>query len=145
MFSIVLFVFQYKPVQTWAAKKVAASLSKKLHTKIGISGIYLKPFSSVVIDSLYVLDKQKDTLLSMPKLTVGISGFSLFSSISEKKIDLSLVQLDNADIYLKKYKDSTSNLKFIIDYFSSPTPSKTKSTGKPWQIGFEKIALNNMH
>jgi hypothetical protein len=84
MFSILLLVFQYKPVQTWAAKKATAYLSKKLHTKVGISGIYLKPFSSVVIDSLYVLDKQKDTLISMPRLTVGISGFSLFSSIHKR-------------------------------------------------------------
>jgi len=145
MFSILLLVFQYKPVQTWAAKKFAASLSEKLHTKVSIAGIYLKPFSSVVIDSLYILDKQKDTLVNMPKLTVGISGFSLFSSIAEHKVNLSLVQLDNSSVYLKKYKDSTSNLKFIIDYFSSPDTAKTKSTGKPWQINFEKIAINNMH
>jgi hypothetical protein len=143
MFSILLLVFQYKPVQTWAAKKATAYLSKKLHTKVGISGIYLKPFSSVVIDSLYVLDKQKDTLISMPRLTVGISGFSLFSSIHKRTIDLSLVQLDNMYFNLKQYKDSTSNLSFIIKYFSSP--DTTKSTGKPWQVKFEKIAINNMH
>ncbi|MBS1502519.1 MAG: hypothetical protein JST32_10685, partial [Bacteroidetes bacterium] len=62
MLSIVLLLFQYKPVQTWAAKKAAAYLSQKLNTRVGISSLYVKPFSSVVIDSLYVLDKNKDTL-----------------------------------------------------------------------------------
>ena len=98
MFSILLLVFQYKPVQTWAAKKTAAYFSKKLHTKVGIAGLYLKPFTSVGIDSLYILDKQKDTLVSMPKLTVGINGFSLFSSLSSRYIDFSQIKLDNANV-----------------------------------------------
>lgn len=145
MFSILLLVFQYKPVQTWAAKKATAYLSKKLHTKVGISGIYLKPFTSVVVDSFYVLDKQKDTLMSMPKLTVGINGFTLFNSLTSRYIDFSQIKLDNANIYLKKYKDSTSNLKFIIDYFNKPGKPSTHKPSKPWQIKFEKIAINNMH
>ena len=143
MFSILLLVFQYQPVQTWAAKKVTAALSKKLHTKVGIKSIYIKPFTSIVLEDFYVLDKHKDTLLNTPKLTIGISGFSLFSSISDRTIDFNLIQLDNGSVYLKKQKDSTSNLKFILDYFSSPDTSKIKS--KPWQFKFEKIAINNFH
>jgi hypothetical protein len=145
MFSILLLVFQYKPVQTWAAKKATAYLSKKLHTKVGISGLYLKPFTSVVLDSLYVLDKQKDTLVSMPKLTVGINGFTLFNSLTARYIDFSQIEMDNANVYLKKYKDSTSNLKFIIDYFSAPGTPSNGQPGKPWQIQFDKITVNNMH
>jgi len=99
-----------------------------------------------VLDSLYVLDKNKDTLLSTPKLEVGINGFSLFSSIKKKRIDLSLIELDNASVYLKKQKDGRSNLQFIIDYFNTPdTTKKPKTPAKPWTIVFEKIAINNMH
>jgi len=141
--SIVLLVFQYKPVQTWAAKKAAAFLSKKLHTKVAVKSLYIQPFTSVVLEGFYVLDMHKDTLLSTPKLTVGINGFSLFHSIEQQTLDLKLIQLDNGSVYLKKLKDSTSNLKFIIDYFSSP--DTTKSTGKPWKVIFEKIAVNNLH
>jgi hypothetical protein len=143
MLSILLLVFQYKPVQTWAAKKGAAFLSEKLHTKVHIGSLYLEPFTSVVLKDFYVLDKKKDTLINMPKLTVDISSFSLFKSIKQRTLDLSLVKLDSASVYLKQYKDSTSNLKFIIDYFSSP--DTTKSKGKPWNIIFEKVAINNMH
>jgi hypothetical protein len=143
MLSIVLLLFQYKPVQTWAAKKATEYLSEKLKTKVDIKSLYIKPFSSIVLEDFYVLDRQKDTLLSAPKLTVDINGFSLFTSIQNRDLDLSLVQLDNGSVYLKKQKDSTSNLKFLTDFFSSPDTIKTK--GNPWSINFEKIAINNLH
>jgi hypothetical protein len=141
--SILLLLFQYKPVQTWAAKKAASYLSEKLKTKVDIKSLYIVPFSSVVLDSLYVLDKQNDTLISTPKLTVDLNGFSLYSSIKNRVIDFKLIQLDNGSFYLKTQKDSISNLRFIINYFSSPDTSKAPS--KPWKTVFEKIAINNFH
>jgi hypothetical protein len=141
--SILLLLFQYKPVQTWAAKKAASYLSGKLHTKVNIDSLYIQPFTSVVLKGFYVLDKQKDTLISTPKLEVDLNGFSLFSSIENKIIDFKLIQLDNGSAYLKKEKDGTSNLKFIIDSLSSPDTSKTPS--KPWKVDFEKTVLNNFH
>ena len=141
--SIVLMLFQYKPVQTWAAKKATVYLSKELNTKVDIKSLYIKPFSSVVLEGLYILDKQQDTLLSTPKLSVELSGFSIFNSIKKKKIDFASIQLDNGAFYLKKQKDSTTNLKFVIDYFNSGDTTKTKS--KPWTLTFEKITINNFH
>jgi hypothetical protein len=136
-------LFQYKPVQTWAAKKATAYLSKELNTKVDIKSLYVKPFSSVVLEGLYILDKQQDTLLSTPKLAVELSGFSIFKSIKKKKIDFASIQLDSGAFYLKKQKDSTTNLKFVLDYFSSADTTKTKS--KPWALTFEKITINNFH
>jgi len=130
-------------VQTWAAKKAAAYLSEQWHTTVHINSLYLEPFTSVILEDFYVLDKRKDTLVNMPKLTVGISGFSLFHSIKQHTLDLKLVKLDNPSIYLKEYKDSTTNLKFILDYFSSPDTVKSK--GKPWNVIFQKVAIRNMH
>ncbi len=136
-------LFQYKPVQTWAAKKATAYLSKELHTTVNIKSLYIKPFSSVVLEGLYILDKQQDTLLNTPKLAVELSGFSIFNSIKQKKINFASIQLDNGTFYLKKLKDSTTNLKFVLDYFNSGDTTKTKS--KPWTLTFEKIAVNNFH
>jgi hypothetical protein len=137
-------LFQYKPVQTWAAKKATTYLSKELNTKVDIKSLYVKPFSSVVLEGFYILDKQQDTLLNSPKLAVELSGFSVFNSIKKKRIDFASIKLDNGSFYLKKLKDSTTNLKFIIDYFNSAdTTKKTKS--QPWTLTFEKIAVNNFH
>lgn len=142
--SVVLILFQYKPVQTWAARKGAKYLSDELHTQVGIKSIYIKPFSSVVLEGLFVLDKQKDTLLKTPKLTVELTRFSILSSIKKRDIEFQNIQLDNGSFYLKKYKDSTTNLSFIIDYFSGP-PDTTKKVSKPWSLRFGRIAVNNFH
>ncbi|MFD0763566.1 translocation/assembly module TamB domain-containing protein [Mucilaginibacter lutimaris] len=143
LISITLLLFQYKPVQTWAAKKATAYLSKELHTTVDIKSLYIKPFSSVVLEGLYILDKQQDTLLSTPKLAVELSEFSIFNSIKQKKINFASIQLDNGSFNLKKLKDSTTNLKFVLDYFNSGDTTKTKS--KPWTLTFDKIAINNFH
>ncbi len=139
-----MLVFQFKPVQTWAAKQLADHYAKQWGTKVYIGGLYIRPFSSVVLDSMYVLDKQQDTLINTPKLTVQLNGFSIFSSISEHKLDLSLIQLDNGSFYLKKQKDSTTNLDFILNSFKSADTAKTAQTpAKPWSLIFEKIVVNN--
>jgi len=143
--SILLLLFQYQPVQTWAAKKAASYLSDDLKTKVGIKSLYIQPFTSVVLEGFYVLDKQKDTLVSIPKLSIDLNDFSLFSSIKNHVIDFKLIQLDNGSVYLKKQKDNTSNLKFIIDYFSPKTPDTSKKVSKPWVTNFEQIAINNLH
>ncbi|RCH53631.1 translocation/assembly module TamB [Mucilaginibacter hurinus] len=139
--SIVVLAFQYKPVQTWAAKKATAFLSKELQTKVDIKSLYIKPFRSVVLEDLYVLDKQQDTLLNTPRLTIELSRFSIFSSIKNRIIHFSDIQLDNGSFYLKKQKDSTTNLQFIIDYFDS---GDTTQKGKPWTMDFQRVGINNL-
>ncbi|TSD62165.1 translocation/assembly module TamB [Inquilinus sp. KBS0705] len=143
LISVLLLLFQYKPVQTWAAKKATAYLSKELHTTVDVKSLYIRPFSEVVLEGLYILDKQQDTLLSTPKLTVELSNFSIFNSIKKKKIDFKSIQLDNGSFYLKKQKDSTTNLQFVLDYFNSGDTTKTKS--QPWTLTFQKITVNNFH
>ncbi len=144
MLGLIVFSFQFKPVQTWAAKKVTRYLSKELNTTVAIKSLYLKPFSSIVLEDLYVLDKQKDTLLRTPLLDVQLNGFSVFNSITERKIDFKNITLTNGSFYLKKLKDKHSNLQFILDYFNSDT-TKIKKKSKPWTINFEQITLNNFH
>lgn len=141
--SILLLAFQYKPVQTWAAKKATKYLSDELRTTVSIKSLYIRPFSTVVIEGLYVLDKKKDTLLNTPKLAVDINGFSIFNSIKQRLITFSAIELDNGSFYLKKQKDSTTNLDFIINYFNSGDTAKT--TSKPWTLNFDKITINNFH
>jgi hypothetical protein len=145
MISILLLTFQYKPVQTWAARKATAYLSKELHTTVDIKGLYIKPFSAVVLEDLLVLDKQHDTLLSTSKLTVDLSRFSLFNSIPARTINFDSIRLDNGNVYLKKLKDSSSNVQFIIDYFNSGPPDTTKKVSKPWTLNFGQIMVNNLH
>jgi len=144
MLGLIVFSFQFKSVQTWAAKKAARYLSNELHTTVWIKSLYLKPFSSIVLEDLYVLDQQKDTLLRTPLLDVQLSGFSVLNSLSARKIDFKNITLNNGSFYLKKLKNKNTNLNFILDYFNSG-PASPKNKSKPWTINFEQIALNNFH
>lgn len=113
-------------------------MSKELNTTISLSGIYIKPFKSVVIEDLLVLDQQKDTILNTPKFLVDINRFSLKNRI----IAVNTIQINNGTFYLKSYKDRSTNLDFIIDYFDSGPPT-VKKKKKPYQISFDRIILNN--
>lgn len=136
---MLLFSLQFKPVQTFVAKKAAAYLSKELHTTISIGGLYVKPFKSVVLEKLVVLDQQKDTLANFPKFLVDINKFSL----KERILDVSTVQVNNGAFFLKDYANGSSNLDFIIDYFDTPSPQPKKKK-KKFQFLFNRIILNNV-
>ncbi|RYX91366.1 translocation/assembly module TamB, partial [bacterium] len=137
---VALFSLQFKPVQTYVAKKAATYLSKELKTKISISGLYIKPFKSVVIEGLIIHDQQNDTLLNTPRFIVDLNQLSL----KQRIIDVNTVQINNGSFYLKEYKDSTSNLDFIINYFDSGAPEKKTPGKKPYKVTFDRVILNNI-
>ena len=137
---MILFSLQFKPVQTYIAKKAATYLSKELHTTVSLKSIFIKPFKSVVIEDLMILDLQKDTLLRTPRFLVDLNVFSL----KERIIDVNTVQINNGAFFLKSYKNGDTNLDFIINYFDSGTPTTPKKTKKkPYQITFQRVILNN--
>lgn len=140
LLAAVLFSLQFKPTQTYVAKKVAAYLSKELKTTISISGLYIKPFKSIVLENLVVLDQQKDTLANFPKFLVDINQFSL----KQRILDLNTIQINRGTFYLKDLKNGASNLDFIIDYFDTPAP-KTKKKKKKFQFLINRIILNNVN
>ncbi|WP_285054323.1 translocation/assembly module TamB domain-containing protein [Pedobacter ginsengisoli] len=138
LFAVILFSLQFKTVQTFVAKKTANYLSKELNTTISLTGIYIKPFKSIVIENLLVLDLQKDTLLNTPEFLVDINRLS----VKQRVIDINTVQINKGTFYLKSYKDRSTNLDFIINYFDSgTTPIKKKK--KPYKISFDRVILNS--
>lgn len=138
MLAIVIFSLQFKPVQTFVAKKAAAYLSKELKTTISIGGLYVKPFKSVILENLVVLDQKKDTLANFPKFLVDLNKLSL----KERILDVNTVQVNNGSFFLKDNLDGSSNLDFIIDYFDSGPPPKVRK--KKFQFLIDRIILNNV-
>ncbi|MNK06768.1 hypothetical protein D3C87_246680 [compost metagenome] len=140
MIAGVVFSLQFKPVQTFVAKKAADYLSKELNTTVKVGGLYVRPFKSVVLEELLVLDLQNDTLAHFPKFLVDLNRFSL----KERILDINTVQLNDGTFFLKKQTDGNSNLDFIIDYFDSGKP-QTPSKKKKFQILFDRVIINNLH
>ena len=139
MLALLLFSLQFKPVQTYIAKKAAAYLSNELHTTVAIGGLYVKPFKSLVLDEFLVLDLEKDTLAYFPKFTVNLNKLSL----KERVISVNTLQINNGTFFLKDYKDKQTNLDFIIDYFDSGPPPAVKK--KKYILRADRIVLNNLH
>lgn len=137
MFASLLLALQFKPVQTYFAQKAAAYLSRELKTRVEVKGLYLKPFKSLVLEGFYIEDLDQDTLLYTQKLTVDINELS----ISKRRISVNTARLDKGQFYLKKYKNNSSNLSFIINYFNSGAPKKTQ---KPYDISFDKITISGL-
>lgn len=94
-----------------------------------------------MIEDLLVLDQQKDTLLKAPKFLVNINQFSL----KRRLIAINTVQINNGSFFLKSYKDRSTNLDFIIDYFDSGAAPVVKKKKKPYEISFDRIILNNVN
>lgn len=134
---ILLLSLQLRPVQQYVAKKAAIYLSKELDTEISIEKIYIRPFSSVAIRGLRVADRDKDTLLYAGQLDADVNLMELLRS----KLILKEVKLLNTDVFLKKYANGTSNLSFIIDYFST---SSQKEGGEKLDMQIHKVLLNRI-
>ena len=132
----ILFVLQFKPVQTFLGQKAAAYLSSELKTRVEIRGLYVRPFKSLVLEGLYIQDLQKDTLLYANELVLNINQLS----IKKRKIVLRKVGLQNTQIYLKQYPNKTTNISFILTYFNKGP----KTESKPFDITLKKIVLDNI-
>lgn len=135
-----IFSFRFEPVQTWAAKKVTKYLSDELKTKVEVKRLYIDPFKSVVLEGFFIADLDNDTLLNAPRLKVDISYFAPFS---ERKITLNNIALKDAQFYLKTYKDTSTNLSFILDYFNSG-PIDTTKIKKPFDVTINNVVVRNL-
>ncbi len=133
-----LFALQFRAVQTYVAQRAASYLSSQLHTKIEIDEVYLKPFSSLSLKNIYIEDLSHDTLLFAQEL---VAGFDL-ERIRNKEITIKNLSLSNSRLYLKKNKDSVTNLAFIIDYFAQPKKERKESS---LLVNLHGLTLNNIH
>lgn len=138
--AVFIFSLQFKSVQTFVAKKAAKYLSEKLQTRVEVGSLHFKPFKSLVLDSLYIEDREQDTLLFSPRLTVDLNLFSR----KLRKISVNTIQMDNGKFHLKQYRDSATNVEFIINYFDTGDPTPTKKPRRPYDVTIDKIVLNNI-
>lgn len=135
---LIVFSLQFRSVQTYVAKKAAAYLSKELKTRVEIGSLYIVPFNSVLLDSLYIEDQQKDTLLFSPEFSAKLSYFSL----DNRRITVKSMELNGGKFYLKKYTNKSTNLSFILNYFKSDSKSQKKK--REFDIELNKIALDDI-
>lgn len=141
--SLILFlaftwgILNFSPVQNWIVKKVTASLSDKLHTRVKIDHVDFSLFNKMEIDGLLVEDQHKDTLLFAGTARVNITDWFFL----KEKATLRYLGLQNGIINLNR-TDSVWNYQFLVDFFATPKSTSTSKSGL--QFNLKIVELENI-
>ncbi|UKJ08498.1 translocation/assembly module TamB domain-containing protein [Solitalea lacus] len=137
---VLYFAGQTKWFQTKAAQYGAEYLTKELKTRVEIKGLYIKFVKSVVIEGLYIEDLRKDTLLYSGLIEIDLNKLN----IKGRKILVDDLKLYDAHFAYKDFKNNTSNLSFLINYFSGTPDTTKKVPTKPFEFWVNSIDIKNL-
>lgn len=131
------FAIRTSPVQTFLAKKAAEFLSKEWNTTVEVGSVSIIFIDRVALDDVLVLDHDKDTLASIHTIYATLDKLDLKKNV----IDLGAAELDGGVIHLSRDKKTGAfNFQFIIDYFKSDKPTKTK----PMAVSLRTVQLTDV-
>ena len=142
-FVALVLLIQTAPVQNFIRGKAVAWLEKKLNTRIAVEKIYIGFPKDVVIEGIYIEDREKDTLLSAGKIKADISLLKLLRS----EIEINDLFFDNITAKVKRQlPDTAFNFQFIIDAFGSTDKKEVKPAKKDTanNLTFKNINLNKI-
>ncbi len=132
------FAIRTTPVQTYLAKKAAAFLSKEWNTRVEVGSVSIIFIDRVALDDVLVLDHEKDTLASIKTLYATLDKLDLKKNV----LDLGEVELDGGVVHLTQdAKTGEFNFQFILDYFKSDKPSKSK----PMALSLREVQLTDLN
>lgn len=125
--------------QDWLTRRIVAYLRQKLNTRVEVAQVRFKLPDWVELQGVYFEDQQRDTLLAGGRMYVNLDVLGLL----QNRVGINEVQLEN--IRLKVHRtlpDTTFNFAYIIDAFSSSTPSDTVAS--PLDMRLNAIQLKNI-
>jgi hypothetical protein len=130
-------------IQQIAARIAAEYFSREWKTEVRISGFSFGLSKGLDIEGLMVKDQKGSVLLSAEVLSVSLD----LKQLATRNIHVKKVIIENGEFQLITHKgDSTLNLQFILDYFSSKDsiikPVDT-TAGPPWSISGASIQLTD--
>ena len=141
---LIFFLIQTPFVQDFARIKAESYLSRKLKVPIRIGHLDIRFFRSITLKDVYIPDPDKDTLLAAGEIHVRLRMLGLLhNQLDIQEIDLKDI---TAHILRRSPADTSFNYQFIIDAFTNPHPGPPDtSKSNPFQIGMNKLVLNNIH
>ena len=123
-------LIQTPGVQTFVARKVTASLEKKLGGRIEFSKIHFKPFNALVLKDFALIDENPpvtlsgETLDTLAKAKSLSASFSLKGLFKKEGIHLGKVSMEDASFTLVLEPDGINIMRFF------PKGSKEKDEDK---------------
>lgn len=113
---LIVLLIQTAPVQNFIVGKAQNWLVKKIDSKVELKKLYIDFPKSVVLEKLYVEDKQKDTLIYSGKLSINLDMWQLIKG----NYQVNDINWDHLTAKVKRTLPDTSfNFQFIIDSFAS--------------------------
>src|SRR5688572_1833455 len=118
-FILIVALVLVPPVQSLIRKKAVSYLEQTLNTRVSVGKIYVGLPKKVVIENVYLEDRQRDTLLIAGSLKVDIALLKLIKG----EVDINSIELKNSTVKIKReLPDTVFNFQFIVDEF---TPAKS--------------------
>lgn len=129
------------PVQNFLARKAAEILAKKLKTEVSVAHVRIDFLNHVLIQGLYIGDRDKDTLLYAGEARVRITDW--FFLKNETPV-LRYVGLKDAYAHLYRKKNSRDwNYQFVIDAFDTGKKDTTTKKQGDFELDLEKVDISN--
>jgi len=138
---IILLLIQTGPVQNILRVNAVAYLQKKLKTKVEVGKVYVGLPKNIILENVYIEDRQKDTLLSGGKIEANLD---LFKLIFQNQMDIRSIALDNITAKIKRQlPDTAFNFQFVIDAFTLPDTTTNADTSS-YFISIPSVELNKI-
>jgi len=142
-FLVILLLVQTGPVQNIVRVKAVAYLEKKLQTRVEVGRAYVGFPKNVVLENIYIEDRQKDTLLSGGRIEANLD---LIDLIFNNVVDIKSLSLENITAKVKRQlPDTVFNFQFIVDAFASKdTVTSDPNDTLAYFVSIPSVELNKI-
>ncbi len=139
---ITILAFRLYSVQTYFAKRAAATLSENLKTEVRIKALQITFSRNIRLKEVLVRDFANDTMIYAGELDVHYSGWELL----KKNVLIKGIALNRAHVHLQKDTSGALNITEVFG-LKKKTP---KDTTKPksnfdWKVELRELSLVNTH
>ena len=138
---VILLLIQTGPVQNILRVNAVSYLQKKLKTKVEVGKVYIGLPKNIILENVYIEDRQKDTLLSGGKIEANLD---LLNLIFKNQMDIRSITLDNITAKIKRQlPDTAFNFQFVVDAFTTQDTTINADTSS-YFISIPSIELNKI-
>ncbi|AXY72681.1 translocation/assembly module TamB [Paraflavitalea soli] len=138
---LLLVLIQTPPVQNFLRGKAVSWLEKKLQTKVAVGKLYIGFPKKIVLEGIYLEDRQKDTLFYGGRMKFDVNLWRLFKS----ELLVNEVNLEGITAHIKRtLPDTTFNFQFIVDAFAPKEPSAPSTDTSSMKMAIKHVVLDKV-
>lgn len=138
---LVLVLIQTPPVQNFLRGKAVTWLEKKLQTKVAVGKLYIGFPKKIILEGIYLEDRQKDTLFYGGRMKFDVNLWRLMKS----ELLVNEVNLEGITANIKRtLPDTAFNFQFIVDAFASKEPSAPSTDTSSMKMEIRHVVLDKV-